>query len=118
MSSRPPLLTTPAAPLPTIAPEHAARAPAVPQRALVVDDEPRLRQVLVRLMTRDGFECLDAGNGIEAIAQLERAPVTLVMSALRMPGMDGVALLRAVRERWPDTAVVMITAVSDVDMAV
>jgi response regulator RpfG family c-di-GMP phosphodiesterase len=89
-----------------------------PMRALVVDDEPRLRQVLVRLMARDGFECVDAANGEEAIAQLERAPVSIVMSDLRMPLMDGVELLRQVRERWPDTAVVMITAVADVDMAV
>jgi response regulator RpfG family c-di-GMP phosphodiesterase len=93
-------------------------ADAAPTRCLVVDDEPRLRQVLVRLMTRDGFDCTDAANGTEAVAALERAPVALVMSDLRMPGMDGVELLRTVRERWPDTAVVLITAVADVDVAV
>ncbi|AHG91432.1 response regulator receiver [Gemmatirosa kalamazoonensis] len=117
MSSRPPLLTTPASSVPIIVPDTLAVS-TVPQRALVVDDEPRLRQVLVRLMTRDGFECADAANGDEAIRQLERTPVTLVMSDLRMPGTDGVELLRTIRERWPNTAVVMITAVSDVDVAV
>jgi response regulator RpfG family c-di-GMP phosphodiesterase len=85
---------------------------------LVVDDEPRLRQVLVHLMKGDGFTCLEAGNGEEALAQLQRHPVTLVMSDLRMPKMDGLELLRHVRARWPDVAVVMITAVADVEMAV
>ena len=87
-------------------------------RAIIVDDEPRLRQVLMRLMSRDGFDCVDAGNGAEALVHLEREPAALVLSDLRMPGMDGVDLLREVRTRWPDTAVVMITAVADVDVAV
>ena len=85
---------------------------------LVVDDEPRLRQVLIHLMRNDGFECLEAGDGLEAVAILEKQPVHLVMSDLRMPRMDGKDLLRTVRARWPDTAVVMITAVADVEVAV
>ncbi|MEX2152785.1 MAG: HD domain-containing phosphohydrolase [Gemmatimonadaceae bacterium] len=91
---------------------------AQPMDCLVVDDEPRLRQVLVHLMRNDGFKCLEAGNGAEAIELLERQPVTLVMSDMRMPRMDGIELLRQVRERWPDTAVVMITAVAEVEVAV
>jgi putative two-component system response regulator len=87
-------------------------------RCLIVDDEPRLRQVLMHLMRNDGFDCLEAENGEEAIAVLERQPVTLVMSDLRMPQLDGIALLREIRGRWPDTAVVMITAVADVEVAV
>lgn len=85
---------------------------------LIVDDEPTLRQVLVHLMRADGFTCLEAGNGEEAIALLETQPVALVMSDLRMPRLDGVGLLRQIRGRWPDTAVVMITAVADVEVAV
>src|SRR5450759_2223663 len=88
------------------------------QYCLIVDDEPRLRQVLVHLMRNDGFTCLEAGNGEEALAHLEQQPMTLVMSDLRMPKMDGLELLRRVRGRWPDTAVVMITAVADVEVAV
>jgi response regulator RpfG family c-di-GMP phosphodiesterase len=85
---------------------------------LIVDDEPRLRQVLVHLMRNDGFTCLEAGNGEEAIAVLQRQQVSLVMSDLRMPKLDGLGLLREIRARWPDTAVVMITAVADVEVAV
>ena len=91
---------------------------AQPVRCLVVDDEPRLRQVLLHLMRGDGFVCSEAGNGEEALEVMERQPVPLLMSDMRMPRMDGIALLRQVREKWPDTAVVMITAVADVEVAV
>ena len=97
---------------------HHGAAAAKPVDCLVVDDEPRLRQVLVHLMKNDGFRCFEAGNGVEAIEQLEREPVTLVMSDMRMPKMDGIELLKQVRSRWPDTAMVMITAVADVEVAV
>jgi len=85
---------------------------------LIVDDEPRLRQVLMHLMRGDGFNCLEATNGEDALALLAQHPVNLVLSDLRMPRMDGIALLRETRARWPDVAVVMITAVADVDVAV
>ncbi|MCY7378331.1 MAG: response regulator [Gemmatimonadaceae bacterium] len=85
---------------------------------LVVDDEPRLRQVLVHLMKTEGFTCVEASNGEEALVLLQRHPMTLVISDLRMPKMDGLELLRHTRARWPDVAVMMITAVADVEVAV
>ena len=85
---------------------------------LIVDDEPRLRQVMAHLMRSDGFQCVEAANGLEALMLLETTPAILVLSDLRMPKMDGMELLRAIRARFPDIAVVMITAVADVDMAV
>src|ERR1700749_4624526 len=93
-------------------------APDTAPFCLIVDDEPRLRQVMVHLMRGDGFQCIEAGNGVEALEQLERVPVTLVLSDLRMPKMDGLELLREIRSRFPDVAVVMITAVADVEVAV
>ena len=85
---------------------------------LVVDDEPRLRQTLVRVLEKDGFVCHEAGTGLEALDVLAENSVSLILSDLRMPGMDGVQLLRAVRQRYPDIAMVMISAVDDVDTAV
>src|ERR1700742_576114 len=85
---------------------------------LIVDDEPRLRQVMVHLMRSDGFQCVEAGNGVEALEQLEKFPAILVLSDLRMPKMDGFELLREIRSLHPDVAVVMITAVADVEIAV
>ena len=87
-------------------------------RCLVVDDEPRLRRVLVRLLEGEGFACAEAGSGVEALQALERAPAPLVISDLRMPEMDGVTLLREIVTRWPDTAVIVVTAVAEVESAV
>src|SRR5438874_8855269 len=85
---------------------------------LVVDDEARLRQILMHVMRREGFRCVEAANGAEALEVLREYPVTLVLSDLRMPKMDGMALLRAVRQHYADIAVVMVTAVPDVEQAV
>ncbi|MDQ3696511.1 MAG: response regulator [Gemmatimonadota bacterium] len=101
------------------APAVRSAAPRSALRCLVVDDEPRLRQALVRLMQSDGFICSEAGSGVEALQVIEREPgVTLILSDMRMPFMDGAELLRNVRHRYPDIAVVMITAVADVQVAV
>src|SRR6266581_2710738 len=64
-------------------------------KCLVVDDEPRLRRVLVRLLEGEGFSCAEAGSGTEALERLQQDPVPLVISDLRMPQMDGVTLLGA-----------------------
>ena len=92
--------------------------PPVSPCCLIVDDEPRLRQAMVHLMRSDGFQCIEAANGIEALDQLAGHAVSLMMSDLRMPKMDGLELLREARSRFPELAVVMITAVSDVEVAV
>ena len=85
---------------------------------LVVDDEPRLRQALVRVLEKDGYLCHEASNGLEALGVLAENAVSLILSDLRMPEMDGVQLLKEVRQRYPDIAMVMISAVDDVDTAV
>src|SRR5712691_2941077 len=87
-------------------------------RCLVVDDEPRLRRVLVRLLEGEGFSCAEAGSGVEALQELEKGAVPLVISDLRMPEMDGVTLLREIITRWPETAVIVVTAVAEVESAV
>ncbi|MBW8770801.1 MAG: response regulator [Gemmatimonadetes bacterium] len=85
---------------------------------LIVDDEPALRQLLVHLMCDVGFSCIEAGDGEEALAALARHEVTLVLSDLRMPKLDGLGLLAEIHRRSPDTAVVLITGVADVKIAV
>ena len=87
-------------------------------RCLVVDDEPRLRQILVRLMRADGFIVDEASNGLDAITQMEAHPSTLVLTDIEMPKMDGFTLLRELRSRWPDAAVMMISGNGDVQTAV
>src|SRR2546423_4377541 len=87
-------------------------------RWLVVDDEPRLRRVIVRLLEGEGFACAEAGSGVEALRELEKGAAPLVISDLRMPEMDGVTLLREITSRWPETAVIVVTAVAGDEKAV
>ena len=89
-----------------------------PLHCVVADDEAHLRRVLVRLMQGEGFVCHEAANGRAALELLEQVPATLLLSDLHMPELDGMGLLREVRDRNPDIAVIMITAVSDVATAV
>jgi response regulator RpfG family c-di-GMP phosphodiesterase len=83
-----------------------------------VDDEPHLRRLLSRLMRSEGFLCEEAENGLVAKEMLAKNPATLVLTDLHMPEMDGIALLRHVRQTYPDTAIILITAVADVETAV
>ncbi len=82
-----------------------------------VEEGPH-RAVLRRILEQQGYECRDAASGVEAVLLLEEEPVSLVLTDYHMPQMDGVELLCTIKARWPDTAVVMVTAVSDVDLAV
>lgn len=85
---------------------------------LVVDDEDNLRRALVRGLALKGYVCRDAASGKAALAQLEHGAPEVLISDLRMPEMDGVALLREVHARWPDVAVIVASAVADVETAV
>jgi two-component system, NtrC family, response regulator AtoC len=89
-------------------------------RILVVDDERNIRRVLQALLEADGYEVQVAADGDEARALVRRAkpPFDAVLTDLRMPGCDGLALLRWTRESHPDTPVVMVTAHGTVDVAV
>ncbi len=86
---------------------------------LVVDDEPSVRRSLVRMLQAQGFNCFEAGSGREALGVLERmGEAPLVISDMRMPGLDGVGLLEAVREHYPDTSVIMLTGMTETTTAV
>ncbi|MBI3081783.1 MAG: response regulator, partial [Gemmatimonadetes bacterium] len=87
-------------------------------RCLVVDDEPRIRNALARLLEGVGYRCEQADSAQAALAALEREPAPVVLTDIRMPEMDGVALLHEIRRRWPEVAVVMLTAVAEVETAV
>lgn len=76
---------------------------------LVVEDEPIIRLDLIDTLERAGFGTLEAGSAAEAIAVLERHPeIRVVFTDVQMPGsMDGIALAKCVRERWPPTIIVV-----------
>jgi DNA-binding response OmpR family regulator len=79
---------------------------------LVVDDEPIVRDVVVRYLERDGFTALEAGDGDTARELIERHAPELVVLDLMLPGTDGLALCRWIRER-SDLPVIMLTARGD-----
>jgi putative two-component system response regulator len=86
---------------------------------LIVDDEPSVRRSLVRMLQAQGFTCFEAGSGREALGVLERiGEAPLVISDMRMPELDGIGLLAALRERYPDTSVIMLTGMSETTTAV
>jgi DNA-binding response OmpR family regulator len=76
---------------------------------LVVDDEPIVREVVVRYLERDGFRTLEAASGDEAQRLLERQPPSLVVLDVMLPGIDGLELCRWIRSR-SDLPIVMLTA--------
>src|SRR5260370_978613 len=69
---------------------------------LVVDDEDNLRDVLVEVLKRDGHEVDSAVDGAEGLRRAEERRYDLVVTDLRMPGLEGPELYRALRERYPD----------------
>jgi putative two-component system response regulator len=86
---------------------------------LIVDDEPSVRRSLVRMLQAQGFTCFEAGTGREALGVLERiGEAPLVISDMRMPELDGIGLLEALREQYPDTSVIMLTGMSETTTAV
>jgi two-component system response regulator AtoC len=85
---------------------------------LCVDDDPAVGKVLSALLTQADFEVVLAASGKDALASLDRRPIDLVVSDLRMPGLGGMDLLRTVRERWPEMPVVILTAHGTVPLAV
>jgi DNA-binding NtrC family response regulator len=87
-------------------------------RILVADDEANLRKVLGALLRREGYLVEGVADGAEALERLERETFSAVISDLRMPGVDGMALLKQVQARWPETPVIIITAHGTVDTAV
>jgi CheY-like chemotaxis protein len=101
-------MTAPVAP----APEPGTSAPATPDRAtvLVVDDSPIDRRLAGRLVEKDsGLRAIYAAGGAEALDVLARTPPAAVLTDLQMPGMDGLELVRAVRERYPTVPVILMT---------
>ena len=69
---------------------------------LVVDDEPGVRRSLIRMLQAQGFTCFEAGTGVEALDVLDRVEdVQLIVSDMRMPELDGIGLLEAVRGTTP-----------------
>jgi DNA-binding NtrC family response regulator len=89
-----------------------------PPKVLVVEDEPSVREAMSVLFKRNGFEVEGSESGDRAIGWLaEHGPVDLVITDLRLPGQDGIAVLKAARSQDPLAKVIVVTAQGDEDFA-
>jgi DNA-binding response OmpR family regulator len=81
-----------------------------PKAILVVDDEKNIRMTMAQALDQTGIYVETALNGEEALQKLGRGGFSLVFLDLKLPGMDGMEVLRRIRETWPAVRVVIITA--------
>lgn len=89
-----------------------------PWSILFVDDEENILHALCRLFRPTGYKVAVAHSGAEALAAMERQPVDLIVSDMRMPQMNGAELLEHVHRRWPNTVRILLTGYSDMSMTV
>ena len=94
--------------------------PATPDPAtlLIADDDPGLRESLERTLTREGYRVILASDGNAALERLQAGGVDLVLTDLKMPGLSGIELLRAVKAIAADVDVILLTAFGTVEEAV
>lgn len=80
---------------------------------LIVDDEVIIRRLLRQSLTQEGYQCQEAGSAEAALSELASCPPDVMMLDVMMPGRSGMELLPEIKTTYPDTAVIMATAVTD-----
>src|SRR6185436_17250598 len=106
---------SPASPAP--APACSSRCP-MPDKILVVDDEPAMRRSLAIMLRREGYTVGEAPDGGLAVEYVDRDTVDLVIADLRMNGVSGLDVLRHVKRAHPDVEVILMTAYGTIEAAV
>jgi two-component system response regulator AtoC len=89
-----------------------------PMRILIVDDEPQIRSLLCDIFTLRGWDIRQAASGTEAIEMIEHDRFDVILTDLKMPGPDGIEVLRTAREIQSDAEVVLMTGFGTVDSAI
>jgi two-component system NtrC family response regulator len=87
-------------------------------KILVIDDEQPMREMLQRLLEDSQYEIRSARNGEEGLTLFDRETFHLVITDLSMPGMDGIEVLRVMKDKGPNVPVILITAFATIDTAV
>lgn len=87
-------------------------------RILVIDDEKSIRNTLKEILTYEGFEVIEAQDGMEGLKFVEKEKFDIILSDIKMPKMDGIEVLEKLQELSPETPVVMISGHGNIDTAV
>lgn len=87
-------------------------------KILVVDDEQSMRDFLAIMLKKEGHEVVTAGNGSDALKAIQAEIFDLVITDVKMPGMDGIEVLKTIKDISPETVVIMITAFATAETAV
>jgi two-component system response regulator PilR (NtrC family) len=103
---------------PQVGPDTSAKPATAHARLLVVDDERSMRELLLIVLKREGYDVTLAENGRSAVEQLERGRFDLLVSDIKMPDMSGVEVLRAAKQIDQDILGIMITAFASADTAI
>ncbi|MBW1925882.1 MAG: diguanylate cyclase [Deltaproteobacteria bacterium] len=82
------------------------------QQLLIVDDDPVILDLLSEFFSRLGYQYYSAGDGLEAMSLLEQHLITIVITDLLMPRMDGMELIREIKKLWPEIDIIAITGYS------
>ncbi|PYZ92472.1 two-component system response regulator [Salipaludibacillus keqinensis] len=86
------------------------------EKLLIVDDQFGIRVLLKEVFEKDGYETYDASNGVQALSIIEEHNPDLVLLDMKIPGMDGLEILREIRKKELTTNVIMMTAYGELEM--
>ncbi|MFI5379042.1 MAG: response regulator transcription factor [Tepidisphaerales bacterium] len=84
---------------------------------LIVEDEGRMRELLTRAVTNWQLRAASAATGEEALRQMDKEPANIVLLDLNLPAMSGIECLEQIRQRWPETQVIILTGFGDLESA-
>jgi len=87
-------------------------------KVLIIDDEDIVRVSCQRILVPEGYEVKSTKSAAEGLSLLARDPVDVVLTDLKMPDIDGMQVLKKVKEGWPDIEVIMITGYQTINTAV
>jgi len=88
------------------------------ERVLIADDEVYIRDILFRTMSAAGYDCLTCANGAEALQALSKEVFAIALLDYRMPVISGEEVLNEIKARYPQTAVIMVTAIADISTVI
>ncbi|MDV2684543.1 response regulator [Alkalihalophilus sp. As8PL] len=85
-------------------------------KVLVVDDQYGIRVLLTEILQKDGYQLYQAANGVQALKVVEEDSPDLVLLDMKIPGMDGLEILRRIKEKHEEIQVIMMTAYGELNL--